>query len=176
MTIYNSWRAMKERCYNKNCKGYKNYGGRGITVCDDWQKFKNFESWALQNGYENGLSIDRINNDGIYEPSNCRWTSNKVQANNKTTSTKITIGNETKTIAEWAEETGLKYNTICARNHYYNWDKENLLKPKREYKLYEYNGEKKTIHAWAKALNIPLVTLWHRISKQNKTFEEAITM
>lgn len=176
MTIFNSWRGMKERCYNKKNSHYKIYGGKGIEVCEEWQIFKNFESWALQNGYKDGLSIDRIDNNGNYEPSNCRWADNKTQANNKTSNTRITINGTTKTIAEWSDETGLKYNTICARNNNYNWDKEDLLKPKKEYKLYEYKGKKKTIHAWAEELNIPLVTLWHRIRKQNKTFEEAISM
>ena len=72
--IYNTYRAMKERCYNKHNIEYKNYGARGITVCDAWLKdFNAFYSWAMENGYADGLTIDRINNEGNYEPTNCQW-------------------------------------------------------------------------------------------------------
>lgn len=90
--LYSVWKGMKDRCYREKCKSYKNYGGRGISVCDEWRNdYKAFHDWAIANGYEekmtsggkNILSIDRINNDGNYEPSNCRWTTAKVQANNK---------------------------------------------------------------------------------------------
>ena len=83
--IYSIWDKMKTRCFNSNSKSFDRYGGRGITVCDEWKdNFITFKDWALQNGYEDNLSIDRINNDGNYEPSNCRWTTQKVQARNTT--------------------------------------------------------------------------------------------
>ena len=78
------WRSMKQRAYNHNNTNYNNYGGRGITVCDEWRNdFISFYDWAMSNGYDKSLSIDRINNDGNYEPSNCRWTTKEVQAQNK---------------------------------------------------------------------------------------------
>ena len=76
--------GMKARCYNKNFHKYKYYGARGITICEEWKNdFLSFYSWAINNGYKNNLSIDRINNDGNYEPSNCRWATAVQQANNK---------------------------------------------------------------------------------------------
>jgi len=86
--LYGVWRDMKSRCYDANLKSYKNYGGRGITVCDDWHDFANFREWAYDNGYHPEApkwkcTLDRINNNGNYEPSNCRWVDMKIQNHNK---------------------------------------------------------------------------------------------
>lgn len=81
--LYRIWSGMLKRCNNKNCHAYENYGGRGIMVCDAWSDFSTFREWALNNGYSDALSIDRIDNDGNYEPGNCRWTTAKAQANNR---------------------------------------------------------------------------------------------
>lgn len=105
--LYDCWRCMKRRCYEKSRHNYKDYGGRGITVCDEWLKdFKNFADWALLNGYSDELTLDRINVNGNYEPSNCRWATNKDQQRNKRNTHYITYQGVTRCLAEWAEVTG----------------------------------------------------------------------
>jgi hypothetical protein len=94
---------MKKRCYNQRAKRYLDYGGRGITVCDDWHSFIIFRDWALFNGYKDNLSIDRINVNGNYEPSNCQWATIKKQANNKTDNRILQFRGVEKTVAEWAD-------------------------------------------------------------------------
>lgn len=114
--IYNIWRSMRQRCKNPHHINYHNYGGKGVTVCDEWDNsFETFYSWAIKNGYTDTLTIDRIDSNGNYEPSNCRWASYKVQANNTKSNHLITYNGVTRTKAEWADITGINYGTICAR-------------------------------------------------------------
>lgn len=114
--LYGIWCAMKERCYNSHNKSYVRYGGRGIIVCDEWKNdYLSFRSWANSNGYDEGLTIDRIENNGNYEPSNCRWVSTKIQNRNYSRNHNITYKGKTQCIADWAEETGVNRATILFR-------------------------------------------------------------
>lgn len=125
--LYNIWRSMKKRCYLKTHQAYKDYGGRGIKVCDEWKNdFMSFYNWAIENGYKEGLTIDRINNNGNYEPSNCRWTTLKEQQFNKRNNIFLTYNNETKNIYEWSAITGIKYCTIWWR-YKIGWKIEDIL-------------------------------------------------
>lgn len=110
--LYNIWRAMKQRCLLKTCNAYRLYGGRGIKVCDEWIGFAKFQEWSLVNGYAEGLSIDRINNDGDYCPNNCRWADIFVQMNNTSRNRVISFRDERETMAEWARSFGLKYSLM----------------------------------------------------------------
>lgn len=114
--IYQIWADMKDRCNNNKNQFYKNYGGRGIKVCDEWTTdFMNFYNWAMENGYKEELTIDRINVDGNYEPNNCRWATWKLQANNKRTSRKITIYGKTKTAYEFEKQYGISAHVLIDR-------------------------------------------------------------
>ena len=109
---------MKTRCYNSNYYLYKNYGGNGITVCDDWlgeNGFENFYNWSFNNGYEEKLSIDRIDNSKGYSPDNCRWVTMKEQQNNRTNNRMLTANGETHTMSEWSEISKIPYWTIQRR-------------------------------------------------------------
>ena len=113
--IYGCWCSMKERCGNPNNKSYKRYGARGIRVCEEWMDFKSFYDWARNNGYKEGLTIDRINNNGNYEPSNCRWTTTKEQNRNYSRNHMITYKGETKCLADWADQFGINRATVLFR-------------------------------------------------------------
>ena len=98
------WMNMKNRCLNPNNNNYKNYGEKGITVCDEWKtSFENFYFWSISNGYEENLTLDRINPLGNYEPKNCRWATQKVQQNNRTNNHIIEMNGEIHTLSEWSE-------------------------------------------------------------------------
>ena len=123
---------MKQRCFYKKHKHYDRYGGRGITICPEWKdNFEAFYEWAMNCGYSNELSIDRIDNDGNYEPSNCRWVSAKVQNNNTQRNHYLTYNGETHTAKEWSEITGISNSTICHRIGY-GWPIERVLEKGRK--------------------------------------------
>lgn len=126
--LFTVWYDIKRRCYDESRYCYKNYGGRGITMCDEWRDdFKSFYDWAMTHGYNEGLTIDRINNDGNYEPGNCRWATMKSQCNNRRSNKYLTYNNRTQTIAEWADEYGLNQHTLYSRINSYGWSIEKAL-------------------------------------------------
>ena len=100
---------------NPNRSDYKRYGGRGITICDEWNDYNTFRDWALSNGYSDNLSIDRIDVNGNYEPSNCRWVDGIIQANNVRNNRIITFENSTYTMAEFARKIGISYSSLQHR-------------------------------------------------------------
>lgn len=124
---YRVWARMKQRCYDKNDAAYADYGGRGITVCPEWHDFPNFYAWAMANGYRDDLTLDRINVNGNYEPSNCRWATQIEQANNKRNNITVTRDGETHTMKEWSRILGISYSTIQCRVHRHGWTIEEAI-------------------------------------------------
>jgi hypothetical protein len=114
--LYKIFCGMKQRCYNTNEKAYHNYGGRGITVCDEWlNNTLLFIAWAKSNGYKNNLTIERINNDKGYSPDNCKWATRKEQNRNRRDNVFITFKKETKNLIDWAEYLNMNHHTIMNR-------------------------------------------------------------
>lgn len=125
--LYKILNGVKNRCYNENTDNYGYYGGRGIKVCDEWlNDFMSFYNWAMNNGYKEDLTIDRIDPNGNYEPNNCRWVTMKYQANNKKNNVMLTYDGETKTLSQWANDLNVNYNTIVTRYHR-GWDIKDVL-------------------------------------------------
>ena len=114
--LYVIWLRMRQRCNNPTDQKYSDYGGRGISVCREWNEdYGAFKAWALANGYDDSLTIDREDNDGNYCPENCRWATRRQQANNRRTNHHLTLNGETKTLSEWEDATGINSLTILRR-------------------------------------------------------------
>lgn len=114
--LYRIWTGMKTRCYDKRCKAYPSYGGRGIFICEDWKdNYESFRDWALLNGYSDDLSIDRIDNDQGYFPENCSWATRENQSNNRRSSRFVVLGGIKMTTARAARELGVDYHTYMKR-------------------------------------------------------------
>lgn len=158
---------MKRRCNNPADKSYKDYGGRGIKVCPEWSDPKtgheNFRKWAIENGWKKGLSIDRKNNDGDYEPSNCRWATQKQQSNNTRFNRLVTINGQTKTIQEWADIVGISQRSMTGRIEA-GWSEEDLLKPR-------YNSLKMTKAEMSKEIR-----MWRNLEEKGKLLKLPCTV
>ena len=114
--LYRIWCGMKTRCTNPNSVNYKNYGGRGVSICSDWlNNFESFYEWSVANGYNDELTLDRINNDGNYEPFNCKWPTYKEQSQNKRDVKLYTFNGKTQTQKEWSLELGGNPALIASR-------------------------------------------------------------
>lgn len=125
--LYKIWKHMRTRCKNPNDLTYNDYGGRGITICNEWDDFEEFRNWSLEHGYTDDLSIDRVDYNGNYCPDNCRWTDALTQANNTRRNHLITCNGETRTMAEWARITGISYHKLKDRLNKCKWSAEKAL-------------------------------------------------
>lgn len=113
--LHRTWRKMQERCNPALAARHPRYAGRGITVCAEWRDYLTFKAWALANGYADHLTIERIENDGDYEPSNCRWITRGDQTRNRSSSRRLTCEGRTQLLQQWADETGLSASLISHR-------------------------------------------------------------
>ena len=132
--IYRCWRNMFQRCYSPKNKEYKNYGGRGIFVCEDWHDFKKFYAWAIANGYRDNLTIDRIDVNKGYCPENCRWADWYTQARNRTNNVFITIDGKTMIQEDWARELNISSATLRKRR------KKNVISESKPLKAAKPSG------------------------------------
>jgi hypothetical protein len=114
--LFNVYSNIKQRCYNGNSKNFNNYGGRGITICDEWKNsFINFYNWCINNGWNADLEIDRMDNNGNYSPNNCRCVSRVINVRNRRNTLKIIFNNQEKSLSEWADIIGVSYSTLSQR-------------------------------------------------------------
>jgi hypothetical protein len=130
--IRNIWYGVVHRCTNSNHSSFRNYGGRGITLCDRWHSFENFLE-DMEKGYRPGLTIGRINNDGPYSPENCKWETQAEQANNRRSSRRFSINGISRTLAEWIKVYNAKPSTVRQRLYVYGWDITDSLSGRRNH-------------------------------------------
>lgn len=121
---YTSYKNMMQRCYLPSNPNYPIYGGRGISVCDEWHNIENFAKWVSASGHKKGLTIERKNSNGNYCPENCTWATAKEQANNRRTTTLIEYKGETHSLAEWARLLGVNRHTLWSRIRKQGWSVE----------------------------------------------------
>lgn len=135
--LYRRWKGIIERCNYKNHFAYHRYGGRGISVCKEWiDDFLTFKEWAVNNGYQGFGEVDRINNDGNYEPNNCRIVTRKQNCRNKSNNHNATMNGETKCLSEWAEQYNTTPDLLYHRINNMGWSLEKALSVKRKYRIY----------------------------------------
>lgn len=126
--LYGIWTDMKQRCCNPRNKFFADYGGRGIAVCEEWEKnFDNFAHWAMTNGYRSTLTIERRDVNGNYSPANCTWATQKQQQRNKRNNRLIEYNGATHTVVEWAEILGINKVTLSGRLNAHGWSVEDAL-------------------------------------------------
>ncbi len=162
--LYGIWSDMRKRCFNKHHWAYERYGGRGITVCSEWENYQTFAIWAKRNGYSDDLTLDRVDNNKSYTPKNCRWVDRKTQARNKSNNPKFTFNEKTLTLADWAEQMNMPYTTLYGRVHNYGWSiQKALTTPIRkgvvntELRDYQWVLFEKTVQAMKSGCKRPLI-------------------
>lgn len=174
--LYHIWNGMIHRCNDESCYSYKNYGGRGISICDKWLDFSTFYEWAIENGYENNLTIERIDVNGGYCPQNCTWVTKSEQNRNKRDNRMITVNGVTKLMCDWASIYGIKIQTLSNRINIYGWDEElAVITPVKNTKrnqslgyefLYkEYVENKKRVKDIEKETGVPKSTIHREIQR-----------
>ena len=142
--LHNIWLTMRQRCEKPQCSTYHKYGAKGIKVCAEWSSFEVFRDWAYANGYSENLTIDRIDPHGDYEPSNCRWATQKEQQNNRSNNVVLTYKGVTNQIGEWSEITGIPLRILYDR-YYRGWDVDRIFEqpirksPKKRCATYKKN-------------------------------------
>lgn len=154
------------------------YGQRGIQICDEWKDdFMSFYTWAMQNGYNENLTLDRIDVNGNYAPSNCRWTTLDVQARNRTDTVYYTYHGDTMVLTDWAHKVGMNEETLRQRVVDYGMSLEDAIKTplKMNIKRYEYNGQLYTLSELAKQYGLSYGCVWQRIMYYNWSLERALT-
>jgi len=178
--LYTEWRMMLNRCNYPSHKSYSDYGGRGIKVCAEWQDFLAYKDWALANGYNDDLTIDRIDVDGNYEPSNCRFVDMVTQCNNRRSSKFLTYQEKTLSLSQWARELGVSRNVIWERFQRGLPIEEVLRAEKHAHrgeshyqKLITFQGVTLNQKQWAEKIGITPTTLMKRI--RNWGVEKALT-
>ena len=168
--------GMKQRCYNENSINFKYYGGKGVAICDEWLlSFENFFDWAINNGYNENLTIDRIDSEKEYSPDNCKWSTKKEQSYNRSMSVKLTLNGRTMYMTEWAEELDIDKKILSWR---YNngWSDEEILSRPRDYKesKLSLNGKTHSMSEWSRITGIKVATISDRM-KKGWSVEDALT-
>jgi len=180
--LYRVWRSLRERCNNPRHISYQYYGGKGVTVCREWDCYEYFFKWAIEHGWEEGLQIDRINNKVGYCPSNCRFVTVKEQSINRSHAHLVTIGDETYCISEWADRLDVPYSILRDRatrssyeevieDIYYNGF---YYKTGGHYKYLTIDGVRKSFKDWAETIGVKVTTIydWNRCNNINYTISK----
>lgn len=179
--LYRIWNSMRRRCKNVRDNAYVKYGGRGISVCTEWDNsYEAFRDWAMSNGYTDELTIDRIDVNGDYEPSNCRWADAFTQANNRTNNHLVEFEGKEMTVSEFANILKMPYNTVSTRINYLGYSTGDCSETpvggsERGLHLIEYDGVLMSMSDWARKMEMSLSTLSNRIGKSKWSIEKALT-
>lgn len=160
------FKNMKQRCYNPCNSHYKDYGARGITICNEWlENPKTFRKWALTHGYRSDLTIDRIDNSKGYSPENCRWVTRKEQASNRRSNHLITYMGITQNLSQWCNSLGLSFSLVQKRINQLHWsiDKAFETPTDADYRLITYKGKTQSLASWCRELCINYKTMQSRL-------------
>lgn len=158
--LYSTWLGMRQRCFDKNQSHYKYYGGKGVTMCEEWMNdYSEFYKWSMNNDASKELTIDRIDNNGNYEPNNCRWVDSITQANNKTQNRIIEYNGKKLTVMQWSRYTGIGEGTIRKRLDDYGYTiAEALGFESHNKRQYDRNNRRKKVEQYS--LDGDFIKLW----------------